>query len=96
MAALGELGLLARIFAGEPSFEVGSRLVGVVGAPLAVKSNRGIARVVRGLLVRPSLRLKLLCPAHVSIRVPSTVKCSVESSSRLRACAQDLGEQALG
>ena len=35
----------------------------------------------------PSLDLKLLWLAHASIKVPSTVKCSVESRSRLRACS---------
>ena len=43
----------------------------------------------------PSLRLKLLWLAHASIRVPSTVKCSVESRPRLRACASTSLKNAL-
>src|SRR3546814_15059369 len=35
----------------------------------------------------PSFGRKLLCDAHASISVPSTVKCSSDSSSRRRACA---------
>jgi hypothetical protein len=60
MAGVTELGLLARTLAREPGFGVGRRLVGVVGAPLAVKINRGIARVVWGVLVRPVLAFETL------------------------------------
>src|SRR3546814_7334987 len=35
----------------------------------------------------PSFGRKLLCDAHASISVPSTVKCSSDSRSRRRACA---------
>ena len=46
MAGIAELGLLARALAGQAGLGIGGRLVGAVGAPLAVKADAGIARIV--------------------------------------------------
>ena len=58
MASVAELRLLARSFARQPGFGIGGRLMGRVGALLAMKIYRGIARVVRGLPVRAVLALE--------------------------------------
>src|SRR5271167_2880089 len=60
MASVAELRLLARSLARQPGFGIGGRLVGCVGALLAMKVNRRIARVVRGLPVRAVLALEAL------------------------------------
>ena len=61
--------------------------VGFVAAPLPVKVHAGVAGIIRRGLPVVSLALELLCPAHASISVPSTVKCSSESKPCARACS---------
>ena len=44
----------------------------------------------------PSTRRKLFCPAHASSRVPSTVKCSSESKSRVPGLLQHGFKESVG
>ena len=61
---IAELGLLARSLARQPSFGVGGRLMGIVGAPLAVKVDAGVVGIVilRGLGLGIILGLEALVP----------------------------------
>jgi hypothetical protein len=53
VAGVAELGLLARALADQAGLGIGGRLVGDVAAPLAVKVDAGIARIVGwGVLAR--------------------------------------------
>src|SRR3546814_2384604 len=58
-----------------------------VGTLLAVEVALAVAPRAGRLAPPPSFGRKLLCDAHASISVPSTVKCSSDSRSRRRACA---------
>ena len=64
-------------------FGIGGGLVSIVAALFAVKVDARLLGRSGGVwCLGWSLRCKLLCPAQGSIKVPSTVKCSSESSPR--------------
>src|SRR6266566_1714470 len=60
MTRIAELGFLARTLACQPGLRVGGRLMGPVAASLAVKINRGVARVIGRSLTSTVLALEAL------------------------------------
>ena len=92
---VAQLGFLARTLARQPRFGVGGRLMRGIAAPLAMEVTVGLPGSSGGCWSDPSLGLKLLWLAHASIKVPSTVKCSVESRSRPRACSSTSANRVL-
>jgi hypothetical protein len=84
LSTKGQLRRLPVALPHELGLPVGTRLVGGVGSLLAPEvdhSSAVLSTLARGV---PSLRLKLLKEAHASMGVPSTVKCSSESSRSRR------------
>ena len=80
---VAELGFLALPFAKQARIGVGGRSVRLVRALLAVEVALGIAPAAGPPARRlrlPSFGTKLFMLAHASISVPSTEKCSLDSS----------------
>src|SRR5215469_4250343 len=86
MAHEAEFRLLATAFAVEPGIGIGGRGVRVVAALLAVKVLLPVAARIRR-RPKPSFGRKLLVLAHASSSVPSTEKCSPDSSTFTFGCA---------
>ena len=84
VAHVAELRFLAAAPADQRGIGIGGRGVGRVGAPLAVEVALGVAPPpppAGGSSSASSFGLKLFMLAQASISVPSTVKCSSDSSA---------------
>lgn len=95
MTQIAQLGLLPFGLFVKAGVGIGRRSMGGIGAPLPPKVDARVARIIRRWRGgSASLRLKLFCPAQASISVPSTVKCSSDSSSCSRAYAKTCSKKA--
>jgi hypothetical protein len=81
MAHEREPRLLARSLAEQPGVGIGGRGVRVVAAALAVKIALAVAARAGGGSSEPCFGRKLFTLAHASNSVPSTEKCSLDSSA---------------